>query len=117
MTTVSFNFDNNILYNSVVNGQLNTVQRLISSGSCDPNLPHSITGLRPIHFAASRGHVDLVQFLVQSSQVQIDSIDKEGEVLVYNDILFVVVLNRYYLLDCTVKSSLCRSFIGCSIFG
>ncbi|KAI8079401.1 ankyrin repeat-containing domain protein, partial [Thamnidium elegans] len=43
------------------------------------NSPHSVTGLRPIHFAASRGHVNLVQFLIQSCQVDIDAIDKEGE--------------------------------------
>lgn len=94
-TEISFHFnDSNILHSSVASGQLNTVQRLLSSGEFDPNLPHSTTGLRPIHFAASRGHVDLVQFLVQTSQVQIDSIDKEGEV---NFIVYFICILYIYL--------------------
>lgn len=72
-------FSNNSLHRSVASGQLNLVQRLIANG-CDPNLPHITTGLRPIHFAASRGHVDLVKYLVETSKCQVDAIDKEGEV-------------------------------------
>ncbi|GAA5801934.1 hypothetical protein HPULCUR_007392 [Helicostylum pulchrum] len=75
--TTTLNYHNK-LHTSVASGQLNLVQRLISNG-CDPNSPHSVTGLRPIHFAASRGHVNLVQFLIQSCQVDIDATDKEGE--------------------------------------
>lgn len=101
MTTAALNYDNNgnmivsslrdnynndnRLHSLVASGQLERVQRLIASG-CDPNSSHSITGLKPIHFAASRGHVDLVHYLVQSSQVQIDAVDKEGEVSIYTTI-------------------------------
>ncbi|KAI8638192.1 ankyrin repeat-containing domain protein [Parasitella parasitica] len=66
------------IHRSVASGQLTLVQRLIANG-CDPNLPHATTGLRPIHFAASRGHVDLVEYLVETSQCQVDATDKEGE--------------------------------------
>lgn len=72
-------FSNNNLHRSVASGQLTLVQKLIANG-CDPNLPHVTTGLRPIHFAASRGHVDLVKYLVETSKCQVDAIDKEGEV-------------------------------------
>lgn len=75
--TTTLNY--NKLHSSVASGQFNQVQRLISTGS-DPNTPHSVTGLLPIHFAASRGHVNLVQFLIESCQVDIDAIDKEDEV-------------------------------------
>lgn len=44
------------------------------------NDPHPATGLTPIHFAASRGHVDIVRCLVEEYQVSVDSRDKEGEV-------------------------------------
>ncbi|CEP17466.1 hypothetical protein [Parasitella parasitica] len=57
------------IHRSVASGQLALVQRLIANG-CDPDLPHASTGLRPIHFAASRGHVDLVEYLVETSQCQ-----------------------------------------------
>lgn len=88
MTTASINHDYNKLHCSVVSGQLNLVQRLISNG-CDPNTPHTTTGLRPIHFAASRGHVNLVQFLAQLNNVDIDAIDKEGEASIL--LLFICV--------------------------
>ncbi|CAO0802442.1 unnamed protein product [Mucor circinelloides] len=71
-------YNNVNLHRSVASGQLTLVQRLIANG-CDPNLPHVTTGLRPIHFAASRGHVDLVKYLVETSQCQADATDKEGE--------------------------------------
>lgn len=90
-TTAASNLNDTLLYNnnvnlhrSVASGQLTLVQRLIADG-CDPNLPHVTTGLRPIHFAASRGHVDLVKYLVETSQCQVDATDKEGEVT-YTDV-------------------------------
>lgn len=75
----SYSNNDNRLHSLVASGQLDRVQRLIASGY-DPDTSHSITGLKPIHFAASRGHVDLVHYLVQSCQVQIDAVDREGEV-------------------------------------
>lgn len=74
----SVNHKDNKLHSLVVGGQLNQVQKLISNG-CDPNSPHTTTGLRPIHFAASRGHANLVEFLSQLTNVDIDAMDKEGE--------------------------------------
>ncbi|KAI8327182.1 ankyrin repeat-containing domain protein [Blakeslea trispora] len=67
------------IHTSVASGQLYLVQRLIAEG-CDPNLPHTTTGLRPIHFAASRGHLELVRYLVESTlSCQLDAVDKEEE--------------------------------------
>ncbi|KAI8069134.1 ankyrin repeat-containing domain protein [Gilbertella persicaria] len=81
MTTIIRTYNEPMLsiHTSVASGQLYLVQRLIADG-CDPNLPHTTTGLRPIHFAASRGHIDLVQYLVESTHsCQIDAVDKEEE--------------------------------------
>ncbi|KAF7727259.1 hypothetical protein EC973_007872 [Apophysomyces ossiformis] len=43
------------------------------------NDPHPSTGLTPMHFAASRGHVDIVRCLVEEYDVSVDARDKEGE--------------------------------------
>ncbi|KAG0174666.1 hypothetical protein DFQ28_005264 [Apophysomyces sp. BC1034] len=43
------------------------------------NDPHPSTGLTPMHFAASRGHVDIVRCLVEEYSVFVDVRDKEGE--------------------------------------
>lgn len=82
-------FSNNHLHGSVASGQLHLVQQLIANG-CDPNLPHTITGLRPIHFAASRGHVNLVKYLVESSHCHVDAVDKEGEVTTKTRVMVVI---------------------------
>ncbi|KAI8372286.1 ankyrin repeat-containing domain protein, partial [Choanephora cucurbitarum] len=80
MTTAlnTYNQSRFSIHTSVANGQLYLVQRLIAEG-CDPNMPHTTTGLRPIHFAASRGHLELVKYLVHTSSCEIDAVDKEEE--------------------------------------
>lgn len=55
------------------------------------NDPHPSTGLTPIHFASSRGHVDIVRCLVEEYQVSLDSRDKEGEVTSEHFGLFFLV--------------------------
>jgi ankyrin repeat protein len=42
--------------------------------------PHPATGLTCLHFAASRGHLKIVQCLVEEYAVRVDSTDNEGEV-------------------------------------
>ncbi|OAD75351.1 hypothetical protein PHYBLDRAFT_94736, partial [Phycomyces blakesleeanus NRRL 1555(-)] len=44
------------------------------------NDPHPSTGLTPLHFAASRGHLEVVKCLLEDYAVSVDSRDKEGEV-------------------------------------
>lgn len=44
------------------------------------NDPHPATGLTCLHFAASRGHLKIIQCLVEEYAVRVDSTDKEGEV-------------------------------------
>jgi hypothetical protein len=44
------------------------------------NDPHPATGLTCLHFAATRGHLKIVQCLVEEYAVRVDSVDKEGEV-------------------------------------
>ncbi|KAG0181013.1 hypothetical protein DFQ29_009547 [Apophysomyces sp. BC1021] len=43
------------------------------------NEAQSSTGLTPLHLAASRGHLDVVQCLIEEYEVSVDSRDKEGE--------------------------------------
>jgi ankyrin repeat protein len=47
------------------------------------NDPHPATGLTCLHFAASRGHLKIIQCLVEEYAVRVDSTDKEGEVCIY----------------------------------
>jgi ankyrin repeat protein len=44
------------------------------------NDPHPATGLTCLHFAASRGHLKIIQCLVEEYAVRVDSTDNEGEV-------------------------------------
>ncbi|KAG1121308.1 hypothetical protein G6F42_012552 [Rhizopus arrhizus] len=63
------------------------------------NDPHPATGLTCLHFAASRGHLKIIQCLVEEYAVRVDSTDKEGETALlkaaYNGHYHVVE----YLLD------------------
>lgn len=47
------------------------------------NEPHPTTGLTPLHFAASRGHFNIVQYLVDDYNALVDAKDREGEVGVF----------------------------------
>ncbi|KAG0750016.1 hypothetical protein G6F62_000423 [Rhizopus arrhizus] len=67
------------------------------------NDPHPATGLTCLHFAASRGHLKIVQCLIEEYAVKVDSVDKEGETALmkaaYNGHYHVV----HYLLDCNAN--------------
>ncbi|KAI8997445.1 hypothetical protein BDB01DRAFT_901830 [Pilobolus umbonatus] len=65
------------IYQSISQGQLYEVEQCINNGQ-DPDTPHPITGLRPIHIAASKGYVDLVRYLYEVG-CQVDATDKEEE--------------------------------------
>lgn len=60
-------------------GELSLVQELVRRGK-DPDHPHPLSGLRPLHLAASRGHLDIVAFLIEEGGAAVDAPDKEGEV-------------------------------------
>lgn len=109
MTTT---IDNNALHGSVASGKFTLVQKFITNG-CDPDTPHSISGLRPIHIAASRGHLKLVQYLYEKTHCNVDAMDKEGEVNKHT--ILSDQDSKHFVLDCNVKSSLCRSFNRCKI--
>ncbi|KAI7847537.1 hypothetical protein BDC45DRAFT_351636 [Circinella umbellata] len=46
----------------------------------DPDQSQSGTGLRPLHFAASRGFLNIVTCLIEKAGATVDATDKEGEV-------------------------------------
>jgi ankyrin repeat protein len=54
--------------------------------------PHPATGLTPLHFAASRGHFEMVKYLVDECGATIDAKDKEGEVKHLNFLLLPISL-------------------------
>ncbi|KAI9251793.1 ankyrin repeat-containing domain protein [Phascolomyces articulosus] len=45
----------------------------------DPDQPQSGTGLRPLHFAASRGYLNIVTCLIEKAGATVDATDQEGE--------------------------------------
>ncbi|KAI9281028.1 ankyrin repeat-containing domain protein [Sporodiniella umbellata] len=63
------------------------------------NDAHPATGWTCLHFAASRGHLNIVQLLIEEFAVRVDSVDKEGETALlkaaYNGHYSVV----HYLLE------------------
>jgi ankyrin repeat protein len=58
------------------------------------NDPHPATGLTCLHFAASRGHLKIIQCLVEEYAVRVDSTDKEGEV--NNEIMLINPKTRIF---------------------
>ena len=46
----------------------------------DPDQSQSGTGLRPLHFAASRGYLNIVTYLIEEAGATVNAMDQEGEV-------------------------------------
>ncbi|KAI9483523.1 MAG: ankyrin repeat-containing domain protein [Benjaminiella poitrasii] len=65
-----------------LSGNLSLLKQFLQMVS-DPmkvvNEPYPSTGLTCLHFAASRGHLNIVQCLVEEYSINVDSTDKEGE--------------------------------------
>ncbi|KAF9199998.1 hypothetical protein BGZ49_009807 [Haplosporangium sp. Z 27] len=70
------------LVEGCINGQTDLVQEILTQS---PKLQDSVdnissaTGMNPLHFAASRGHVDIVRILVDQAGAGVDIQDREGE--------------------------------------
>ncbi|KAF7730660.1 hypothetical protein EC973_001609 [Apophysomyces ossiformis] len=58
---------------------LKQILLLVSDPLKAVNEAQTSTGLTPLHIAASRGHLDIVQCLIEEYEVAVDSRDKEGE--------------------------------------
>ncbi|KZV69854.1 ankyrin [Peniophora sp. CONT] len=79
------------LYAGASSGDLEGFQKLVSdvakASECEPfalvNDATSRTGLTPLHAAASRGHLDIVKWLIEGCGAIPDLEDKEGETAVH----------------------------------
>ncbi|KAI8600716.1 hypothetical protein EDD21DRAFT_126571 [Dissophora ornata] len=70
------------LVEGCINGQSELVQEILTQS---PQLKDSIdnissaTGMNPLHFAASRGHDEIVRILIDQAGAVVDVQDREGE--------------------------------------
>lgn len=74
------------LVENCINGQADLVQEILT---LSPQLKDSIdnvstaTGMNPLHFAASRGHEEIVRILIDQAGAGVDAPDREGEVRIF----------------------------------
>lgn len=61
-------------------GDLALLQQQLINNNHDSDAPQVTTGLRPLHYAASRGHLPVVVYLVEKAGATVDATDREGEV-------------------------------------
>jgi ankyrin repeat protein len=74
---------NNTLHSIATSGNLPLLKNILPflpTPQKAVNEPHPTTGLTPLHFAASRGHFNIVQYLVDDYSATVDAKDREGEV-------------------------------------
>jgi ankyrin repeat protein len=67
------------LYTAASNGNLQQLKELLNERN-NVNLDQPITGLTLLHFAASRGHLDVTRCLCEEYGALTDVEDREGEV-------------------------------------
>jgi ankyrin repeat protein len=67
------------LYTAASTGNLQQLKNLLNESN-DVNQDQPVTGLTVLHFAASRGHLDVVRCLCQDYGALTDVEDREGEV-------------------------------------
>ncbi|KAL0137571.1 ankyrin [Mucor lusitanicus] len=73
---------NNSLHSIATSGNLTLLKSILPflpTPQKAVNEPHPSTGLTPLHFAASRGHFNIVKYLVDDYSAVVDAKDREGE--------------------------------------
>lgn len=74
---------NNTLHSIATSGNLALLKNILPflpTPQAAVNEPHPATGLTPLHFASSRGHFNIVKYLVDDYSALVDAKDREGEV-------------------------------------
>lgn len=69
------------IYDASATGNLFLLRELLIAHRA--NQPQPSTGLTPLHYAASRGHLDIVRCLLDEGGANIDLPDREGEVSMF----------------------------------
>lgn len=73
---------NNTLHSIATSGNLALLKNILPflpTPQAAVNEPHPATGLTPLHFASSRGHFNIVKYLVDDYSALVDAKDREGE--------------------------------------
>ncbi|KAI8583114.1 hypothetical protein K450DRAFT_224287 [Umbelopsis ramanniana AG] len=65
------------LFTASMTGNLAVLQELLRTH--DPNITQPSTGLSALHYASSRGHIQLVNYLLDDAGATVDLEDREGE--------------------------------------
>jgi ankyrin repeat protein len=65
------------IFNAVTAGDIETVKQLLETTGLDVSLKDS-EGMTPLHFATDRGHLEVVQALLQHGAI-VDSLNSDGQ--------------------------------------
>ncbi|KAJ2961996.1 hypothetical protein NQZ79_g2755 [Umbelopsis isabellina] len=65
------------LFDAAMSGNLQSLTTLLETQA--PDTIQSSTGLSPLHFASSRGHIEIVKHLLDIAGASVDIVDREGE--------------------------------------
>lgn len=66
------------IFDAAMSGDLQSLIILLETQA--PDSIQASTGLSPLHFASSRGHIEIVKHLLDIAGASVDIMDKEGEV-------------------------------------
>lgn len=69
------------LFTAAMTGNLAVLRELLKTH--DPNTTQPSTGLSALHYASSRGHIQLVNYLLDKAGATVDLEDREGEVYIH----------------------------------
>jgi len=81
--------DNMNIYEATSHGYLAKVKEILApkgtggkvTDFTHANIPNLSSGLTPLHYAASRGHLEVVRWLVENAGAIVDLEDQTGEVI------------------------------------
>ena len=87
-------YGNGAIHHAVLNNQLPVLKYLKEQLNCDPSATNNKRQIMPIHFACVKGHIDIIQYLVEECAVKINCKDEDGQTPFLNAVMnghFVVV--------------------------
>lgn len=68
------------IFDAAMTGNLAALKEQLKTHNADSIQPS--TGLSPLHYASSRGHIQLVNYLLGKAGATVDLADREGEVCI-----------------------------------